>query len=108
MPDIYLISLSYQNSSTTTENSNSTGLANPNLLSQLQKAAAGASLEVRAGFFAVCVRGYTLTRTLEENQQWTCGKVESLNHFLTADSDPLNLVYYASKFSSNVVFYGLL
>jgi len=97
MADIFLISFSY----TRTTSKYQQPQFNPNISSTFASIAGDAQLEVRVGYFGLCIR--------QMNESWLCsnnaafaslsGKNESL--------DPLNLIWMASQFKNNVAFSGL-
>lgn len=67
-----------------------------------------ARLEVRVGFFGVCVH---ISQAVESAANWECGTLSQMSaKYSTGHNaiDPLGLVQYMTSFSSEVEFYGLL
>ena len=99
-PHIYLMSLAYQSPPPHPDISSS---ANENLASTLAGLARNATIEVRTGFFKLCVshpRGAG---------GWKCGtNATTLSFEYGAGEDPLNLIATSSIFSSKIVFYGFM
>ena len=59
------------------------------------------SLEVRAGYFALCVK--------YADGIWDCNSdVATLAARLEPADDPLNLIWQSAKFRDSIVFYGLM
>jgi len=66
---------------------------------------ATAAFEVRAGFMGMCMR--------ESTGKWTCSTdastlANSIKELRGTSGDPLNLIWVANKFRSQMVFSGLL
>ncbi|KAL9020721.1 MAG: hypothetical protein Q9185_002037 [Variospora sp. 1 TL-2023] len=60
-----------------------------------------ASLDIRAGYFALCLR--------HAKSEWNCsGNATSLVQRLQPDQDPANLIGHAASFKDDIVFYGLI
>ncbi|KAF2684033.1 hypothetical protein K458DRAFT_367439 [Lentithecium fluviatile CBS 122367] len=95
MTNVYILGLSYANST----------LPNPTpserSLSETLKEFKGSSqLEVRAGYFGLCVR--------QRGILWLCSSDSSrLIQQIGAENDPLNLIGTISKFRGDVLFSGI-
>ncbi|KAF2852095.1 hypothetical protein T440DRAFT_467331 [Plenodomus tracheiphilus IPT5] len=96
MTNIYILGLSYANSTVTDSN------AVARNVSETLSAYKGASqLEVRSGYFGMCVR--------QNGVLWFCSSdANGLTQQIGAQNDPLNLIGAASKFRGDVLFSGLL
>ncbi|KAF2461439.1 Ca2+ regulator and membrane fusion protein Fig1-domain-containing protein [Lineolata rhizophorae] len=96
MTNIYIMSLSYQNTTTTLDSSQ----ANNNMSTVFDGLKGSAQLEVRAGYFGLCVRHGGII--------WVCGSdTEGLVEQIGRANDPLNLIWMASKFRDDVIFSGV-
>ena len=95
---LYLISLRYGNFSA----SKSTSLANPDIVDMFSGTLVnGSTLEVRTGYFTVCVK--------HADSTWECRRdAASLVQHVRPDQDPLNLVWQSQKFKDDIVFYPLM
>lgn len=99
-PHIYLMSLSYQSPPPHVDISSP---ANENLASTLADLARNATIEVRTGFFQLCVSHPRAAGG------WKCGtNATALSLEYGAGEDPLNLIATSSTFSSKIVFYGFM
>lgn len=77
--------------------------ANENLASTLADLARNATIEVRTGFFKLCVSHPRAAGG------WKCGtNATALSLEYGAGEDPLNLIATSSNFSSKIVFYGFM
>jgi Ca2+ regulator and membrane fusion protein Fig1 len=77
--------------------------ANENLASTLANLARNATIEVRTGFFKLCVSHPRAAGG------WKCGtNATALSLEYGAGEDPLNLIATSSIFSSKIVFYGFV
>jgi hypothetical protein len=100
LPNIYLMSLSYQRLPSHPDISSP---ANENLACTLADLARNATIEVRTGFFKLCV---SHPRAVGG---WKCGtNATALSLEYGAGEDPLNLIAISSNFSSKIVFYGFM
>lgn len=115
LSNVYLISLSYVRSGTEPPETDS-GQSNPNITSTFQDLATSAnqtSLEVRASYLGLCIK--------ELAGDWICSSsISSLAKFFMSSApqtlagsssnggDPLNLVWIAGKFRSEIIFSGLV
>lgn len=91
MHTVYLASLSYRNSSAL----NSPAQLNPSFFAIVSGISAQAQIEVRVGFFGLCVAA--------EHTDWHCdGNTSILAQKLDKTSDPLNLLWIASRFKDQV------
>jgi len=81
------------------------------ILDYLRNATEGVQLEVRVGFFGMCVHQ---SRAIRSDADWTCDSLDAMTQrYIEQDgsavsTDPLSLVSYLAGFSSQIVFYGLL
>jgi hypothetical protein len=99
-PHIYIMSLSYQR---LPPHSGISSVANENLASTLAELARNATIEVRTGFFKLCVSHPHAAGG------WKCGSnATALSLEYGAGEDPLNLIATSSIFSSKIVFYGFV
>lgn len=105
MSGIYLFSLKYTDRSTPYEPHPAQANTNGSAVLQSMFGNATPMLQVRANYYGVCISTST---------GWLCSRSASplANVIRDSDtselSDPLNMVYAAEKFKSNVVFVGLL
>ncbi|KAH7381341.1 Ca2+ regulator and membrane fusion protein Fig1-domain-containing protein [Phaeosphaeria sp. MPI-PUGE-AT-0046c] len=96
MTNIYLFGLSYVNTT-------STELSTPrkthfDLLNNLK---GSSRLEVRAGYFGICVR--------QQGVLWLCSSdTDALSQQIGSQNDPLDLIGAASDFKDGVIFSGLI
>jgi hypothetical protein len=98
MTNIYTMALSYQNGTLTTADMGSTAT---NLSNTLANFKGGFQLEVRTGYFGMCVR--------QKGVLWVCSSdFNALLQQIGVESDPLNLIGAAAKFKDSVLFSGLL
>lgn len=96
MARVYLLGLAYVNSTTSHLSTDQ-----EHLVGVLQELKGASNLEVRAGYFGLCVR--------TSGSGWICGSdPSSLAHRMGAGSDPLDLIGAAARFKDDVVFSGLL
>ena len=94
---LYLTSLSYQSVSQST----SLEQVNPDLMKTFAALVNGSSLEVRAGYFGLCVRN--------GSGLWVCsGDSTGLARLFQPNQDPLNLIWVQAKFREGIVFSGLM
>lgn len=96
LPNIYLVSLSYQNASV----AGSSGI-NKNLGSLFTPLVGNAQLTVRTGYFGLCISS--------NNDGWTCGgDAAILAKSINATQDPLNLIAMSVLFKDKIAFSGLM
>lgn len=96
---IYLISLSYQKTPIST--SDGSALVNTNLTETFAVLANNTLLEVRAGYFGICVLG--------GNDLWLCGSdTTKIAKQHQPQQDPLNLIWAVTRFKNGIVFDGLM
>ena len=96
MTDVYILGLSYTDS----VSSNLNPIAR-NISETLQGFRNASQLEVRTGYFGICVR--------QRGVLWLCSSdSDGLTQQIGAENDPLNLIGLAAKFKDEVVFSGLL
>jgi hypothetical protein len=96
MTNVYILGLSYTNSTPS-------GMSDigRNLSDTLNGYKGNAQLEVRTGYFGLCIR--------QRGIVWLCSSDSSaLVQQIGAENDPLNLIGAASKFRDDVLFSGLL
>jgi hypothetical protein len=96
MTNVYILGLSYVNSTST-----STTQGHSALLDALNNLKGSAELEVRAGYFGMCVR--------QRGIVWLCSSDhDGLAQQIGFENDPLNLIGAAAKFKNDVLFSGIL
>lgn len=96
MTNIYILGLSYTNSTPSNLNSITQSLSKT-----LNEYKGSARLEVRTGYFGMCVR--------QRGIVWLCSSdADGLAQQIGPENDPLNLIGTASKFKNDVLFSGLL
>ncbi|KAL1958498.1 hypothetical protein VTO42DRAFT_4362 [Malbranchea cinnamomea] len=93
IPSIFLISL-YYTDYTPVQNG---AQANPQIAGTIAGLVNDAQLEVRVGYFGICIQPNRGSFTCSQNASALAG-------FLNYDEDPLNLVWVASTFKDAVVF----
>lgn len=94
---LYLTALAYQPVS----NSISLEQVNPDLVTTFAALVNGSSLEVRAGYFGLCVR--------YEGGIWVCSSDSAgLARQFQPYQDPLNLIWTQARFREGIVFSGLM
>ena len=110
LADVYLLSLSYANSSNPSKVDPAQVNANASsVFSNLTAADSGTFLEVRVGYMGLCI-SQTVGMWLYS------GSATSLANLLktqrsggeVGQGDPLNLIWIASKFKDDIVFNGLM
>ncbi|KAF3037529.1 hypothetical protein E8E12_007971 [Didymella heteroderae] len=97
MTNVYILGLSYTNSSSTS------GLSpvGQNISTTFNNFKGASSLEVRTGFFGMCVR--------QKGVVWLCSAdTNGLREQIGAENDPLDLVGTMAHFKDDVLFSGLL
>ena len=96
MTNIYILGLSYTNSTP----SNLSPIMR-NLSDTLNSFKGSSQLEVRAGYFGLCIR--------QRGVVWLCSSdADGLAQQIGPENDPLNLIGAAANFRSDVIFSGLL
>lgn len=99
--NIYLISLSYQKTPASTSDNSS--LVNPTLTSTFGALTNNTLLEVRAGYFGICVKGGN------DQALWLCGSdTAKIARQFQPQQDPLNLIWVATRYKNGIVFSGLM
>lgn len=94
---LYLVSLSYR----PTPPSDSSSIVNPDLTTTFANLVNGSSLEVRTGYFSLCVR--------YASSIWVCDRsAAGLARQFQPYQDPLNLIWASQKFKDGIVFSGLM
>lgn len=98
---VYLISLSYK--STPISKSDGLALVNPNISAIFVPLAGDTSLEVRASYFGLCIRGG------RDSSLWTCSDdTTAIARQYQLQEDPLNLIWLATRFKNGITFSGLM
>lgn len=96
MTTVYILGLSYADS--VSSNLNPIAKKLSDTLSDFRN---DAQLEVRAGYFGICVR--------QRGVIWICSSdADGLTQQIGPENDPLNLIGLAAQFKDNVIFSGLL
>jgi hypothetical protein len=96
MTDIYVLGISYTNSTPSNLNS-----ASRNLTETFHGYKGSVQLEVRIGYFGMCVR--------QRGIVWLCSSdANGLATQIGSENDPLDLIGVAAKFKDDVIFSGLL
>jgi hypothetical protein len=97
MPNIFLISLYYEKYNPISDLSQ-VQTQSPLAISRI---VGGAEMEVRVGYFGICVQ--------PDGGSFICNaNATALAEIVTVDQDPLNLIWVASTFKDAVVFPYLL
>ncbi|EXJ73792.1 uncharacterized protein A1O5_03554 [Cladophialophora psammophila CBS 110553] len=97
IPDIYLISLYYQKYPPVF----STVQVDPSVTTAIANIVGNADLNVRVGYFGICIR--------VDGGAWMCNQNSTaLADLVSIDQDPLNLIWVASTFKNAIVFPYLL
>lgn len=97
IPSIYLMSIWYESG----DRVFNPALSDPEAIRKLQNIAGTAQLEARVGYFGVCVNA--------DGGSWLCSaNASSLATQIGAEDDPLNIIWVADTFRSNIVFPYLL
>ena len=97
MPSIFLISLYYQRYDPVFN----LAQVDPGVVQATANIAGGAEMEVRVGYFGICVS--------PSGGAYICNSnATALAEVVTVDQDPLNLIWVASTFKDAVVFPYLL
>jgi hypothetical protein len=96
IPGIFLLSLYYQHWTPTYDPAQN----NPAVFQQISSIVGSAQLEVRVGYFGICV---------SNGGDWLCSNnATALAQSYNIEADPLNLIWVAKTFKDNVVFPYLL
>ncbi|PGH16580.1 hypothetical protein AJ79_01686 [Helicocarpus griseus UAMH5409] len=93
IPSIFLISLFYE----TYPPFISSAIANPGVNTAMANIVGNAQIEVRVGYFGICVQSSGGAFMCNQNATALAGT-------MTGDEDPLNLIWVASTFKDAVVF----
>ncbi|PYH75637.1 membrane fusion mating protein FIG1 [Aspergillus uvarum CBS 121591] len=97
IPSIFLISLYYERYSPTFN----LAQVDPGVVTATANIVGGAEMEVRVGYFGICVQ--------PDAGSYICNaNATALAEIVTVDQDPLNLIWVASTFKDAVVFPYLL
>ena len=95
------MSLAYRETPIST--SDTSALVNTNITRAFVVAAEGASLEVRAGYFGICVHESNVSSL------WICsGDTAQIAKGYLPGQDPLNLIWASTRFKNGTVFSGLM
>ena len=96
MTDVYIMGLSYTNSTPHPDRSP----VWKNLSATLENFKGPSRLEVRTGYFGICVR--------QRGVIWLCSSnADGLIEQIGSENDPLNLIGTSAKFKNDVLFSGL-
>ncbi|KAJ5766944.1 uncharacterized protein N7511_004560 [Penicillium nucicola] len=97
IPNIFLISLYYEKYNPIRDLSQ----VQPDVATAISNIVGGAEMEVRVGYFGICVQ--------PDRGSFICNaNATALAEIVTVDQDPLNLIWVASTFKDAVVFPYLL
>jgi hypothetical protein len=97
IPGIFLISLYYQHYTPTYD----TAQVDPQVVTAIQNIVGQAQLEVRVGYFGICIN--------PDGGSFLCSNnATALAQQCNIDQDPLNLIWVASTFKDSIVFPYLL
>ncbi|EAW09496.1 Fig1 domain-containing protein [Aspergillus clavatus NRRL 1] len=97
IPDIFLISLYYEHYNPVFDRAQ----VAPGVVTATANIVGGAEMEVRVGYFGICVQ--------PDRGSYICNSnATALAEIVTVDQDPLNLIWVASTFKDAVVFPYLL
>jgi hypothetical protein len=92
IPGIFLLSLYYQPWTPTFDSSQN----DPAVFEKIQTIVGHAQLEVRVGYFGICVN---------DGGAWLCSNnATALAASYSPDTDPLNLIWVAKSFKDDIVF----
>lgn len=97
IPDIFLISMYYERYKPTFN----LAQVDPGVVTATANIVGGAEMEVRVGYFGICVQPDAGSYICNSN-------ATALAEIVTVDQDPLNLIWVASTFKDAVVFPYLL
>ena len=93
IPDIFLISLYYQSYPPTFDPAQ----VDPGVTTAIANIVGQAQLEVRVGYFGICIN--------PDGGAFLCSNnASSLASQVSVDQDPLNLIWVASTFKDSIVF----
>ncbi|KAL2004294.1 hypothetical protein VTN02DRAFT_4019 [Thermoascus thermophilus] len=93
IPTIFLISLYYERYAPNFD----TSQVDPGVMTAISNIVGGAELEVRVGYFGICIQ--------PDGGSFICNSnATALAEIVTVDQDPLNLIWVASTFKDAVVF----
>ncbi|KAJ9196898.1 hypothetical protein DTO166G4_5340 [Paecilomyces variotii] len=93
IPSIFLISLYYEKY----EPNFNPAQVDPGVTTAIANIVGGAELEVRVGYFGICIQ--------PDGGSWICNNnATALAEIVTVDQDPLNLIWVSSTFKDAVVF----
>ncbi|CRG88182.1 hypothetical protein PISL3812_05209 [Talaromyces islandicus] len=93
MPSIFLISIYYEKYAPTFDPAQ----VDPGVTTAIANIVGGAHMEVRVGFFGICIQ--------PDGGSFICNaNATALAEVVTLDQDPLNVIWLASMFKDTVVF----
>lgn len=96
MTNVFVLALAYRNSTEV-----ETGSIQQDISSSMREAIGSSRLEVRIGYFGICVR--------QNGVVWLCSSdAQGLAEQIGSDNDPLNLIKAAAKFKDGVIFSGII
>jgi len=93
IPDIFLISLYYQNYAPNFD----TAQVDPGVVTAISNIVGHARMEVRVGYFGICI-------TPDGGGYLCSNNATALAQQVNIDQDPLNLIWVASTFKDAIVF----
>lgn len=93
MPDIYLLSLYYEQYTAVPD----TAQVDYNVNQAIRNIVGSAHLQARVGYFGICIN--------PDGGSWLCSNnATALANEVSVDQDPLNLIWLASQFKDMIVF----
>lgn len=93
IPDIFLLSLYYQNYEAVPD----TAQVNYRAKDAIATIAGSAHLQARVGYFGICIN--------PDGGSWLCSNnATALAKEVSSDQDPLNLIWLAAQFKDMIVF----
>ncbi|KAH7029148.1 Ca2+ regulator and membrane fusion protein Fig1-domain-containing protein [Microdochium trichocladiopsis] len=93
MPDIYLLSLYYEQYTAVPD----TAQVDYNVNQAIRNIVGNAQLQARVGYFGICIN--------PSGGSWLCSNnATALANEISVDQDPLNLIWLASQFKDMIVF----
>ena len=99
IPELHVLSLQYRANGSQSSNRALSRPDTPVAIANLVPH--NATFQVNVGYFGICYRA--------GNSEWSCGhKASAIVRRLSADEDPLNLIWQGSQFRANVLFSPLL
>lgn len=94
IPNIFVLNMVYESYTAVKDSTQ----ANSDLSSSISKIVNDAKLEVRVGYFGVCIM-------TDERSSFVCNQnASALSHFVSKDQDPLNLIWLAQTVKDAIIF----